>query len=83
MIQQTKNMNKYIELPSELKQRIENEVKDLAIREEINAKGNGIELSGRFWLDRYVHQVKTERSKAWFREQELLRQIEGLKRQIR
>lgn len=76
-------MNKYIELPFEVKQRIENEVKDLALREEQNAMGNGIELSGRFWLDRFVNQVKTERSKAWFREQELLSQIEGLKRQIR
>lgn len=75
--------NTYIELPSEVKNQIENEVRDLALREEQNAIGNGIELSGRFWLDRYVHQVKTERSKAWFREQELLSQIEGLKRQIR
>lgn len=75
--------NTYIELPSEVKNQIENEVRELALREEQNAMGNGIELSGRFWLDRYVHQVKTERSKAWFREQELLSQIEGLKRQIR
>lgn len=76
-------MNKYIELPSEVKQQIENEVRELAIREEQNAMGNGIELSGRFWLDRFVNQLKTERSKAWFHEQELLSQIEGLKRQIR
>ena len=75
--------NTYIELPTEVKNQIENEVKDLALREEQNAMGNGIELSGRFWLDRFVNQVKTERSKAWFREQELLSQIEGLKRQIR
>lgn len=75
--------NTYIELPGEVKNQIENEVRELALREEQNAMGNGIELSGRFWLDRYVHQVKTERSKAWFREQELLSQIEGLKRQIR
>jgi hypothetical protein len=75
--------NTYIELPTEVRQRIENEVRELAIREEINANGNGIELSGRFWLDRFVNQVKTERSKAWFREQELLSQIEGLKKQIR
>ena len=44
--------NTYIELPFEVKQRIENEVRDFALREEVNAKGNGIELSGRFWLDR-------------------------------
>jgi hypothetical protein len=75
--------NTYIELPTEVRQRIENEVRELAIREEINANGNGIELNGRFWLDRFVNQVKTERSKAWFREQELLSQIEGLKKQIR
>ena len=75
--------NTYIELPTEVKNKIENEVKDLALREAINANDNGIELSGRFWLDRFTYQVKTERYKAWFREQELLSQIEGLKRQIR
>ena len=75
--------NTYIELPFEVKQRIENEVRDFALREEVNAKGNGIELSGRFWLDRFVNQVKIERATAWFREQELLGQIEGLKKQIR
>lgn len=75
--------NTYIELPSEVKNQIENEVRELALREEQRANGNGIELSGRFWLDRFVNQVKTERSKAWFREQELLGQIEGLKKQIR
>lgn len=75
--------NTYIELPIEVKNQIESEVRELALREEHNANGNGIELSGRFWLDRFVNQVKTERSKAWFREQELLGQIEGLKRQIR
>ena len=75
--------NTYIELPFEVKQRIENEVRDLELREEVNAKGNGIELSGRFWLDCFVNQVKIERASAWFREQELLGQIEGLKKQIR
>ena len=75
--------NTYIEVPSEIKQQIECEVRELAVREEQNANGNGIELNGRFWLDRFVNQVKTERSKAWFREQELLSQIEGLKKQIR
>lgn len=75
--------NTYIELPIEVKNQIENEVRDLALREEQNAIGNGIELSGRFWLDRFVNQVKIERATAWFREQELLGQIEGLKRQIR
>ena len=75
--------NTYIELPIEVKNQIESEVRELALREEQNAIGNGIELSGRFWLDRFVNQVKIERATAWFREQELLGQIEGLKRQIR
>ena len=68
-------MSKFIKLPSEVSAQIELDVQNTFNRIPYLS----FAISERHWMN----ELKEQKSLAWFREQELLTQIEQLKRQIK
>lgn len=71
-------MSKFIALPEEVREKHLRETIDEIESVERKLPSNLVD-----WRSELIKQLRAEKSKAWFREQELLGQIEGLKRQIR
>lgn len=80
-VNKQKIMNKYIEIPPKVKEKISQEALEVLVRCDQSLPS--LTSNVIYWQSALVEEVKKVKATAYFREMELLEQIEQLKRQIR